>query len=62
MASIPEVLKYQADLAGVLEVLKYQANLAGVPDALIFFCFFSSIKGRKEGNETPHKKALPDAR
>ena len=27
----------------------YPANLAGVPDALIFFCFFSSIKGRKEG-------------
>ena len=26
----------------------YPANLAGVPDALIFFCFFSSIKGRKE--------------
>ena len=26
----------------------YPANLAGVPDALIFFFFFSSIKGRKE--------------
>ena len=28
--------------------IMYPANLAGVPDALIFFCFFSSIKGRKE--------------
>ena len=28
-----------------------QPNLAGVPDALIFFCFFSSIKRRKEGHE-----------
>ncbi|ETK09106.1 hypothetical protein T230_05565 [Tannerella sp. oral taxon BU063 isolate Cell 1/3] len=53
MASIPEVLKYQANLAGVPKVLKYQANLAGVPDALIFFCFFSSIKGRKEGSQSP---------
>ena len=26
-------------------------NLAGIPDALIFFCFFSSIKRRKEDNE-----------
>ena len=26
-------------------------NLAGVPDALIFFCFFSSIKRRKEDYE-----------
>ena len=26
-------------------------NLAGVPDALIFFCFFSSIKRRKEDND-----------
>ena len=26
-------------------------NLAGVPDALIFFCFFSSIKRRKEDHE-----------
>jgi len=25
--------------------------LAGVPDALIFFCFFSSIKTRKEDHE-----------
>ncbi|ETK10004.1 hypothetical protein T231_07575 [Tannerella sp. oral taxon BU063 isolate Cell 6/7/9] len=25
--------------------------MAGVPDALIFFCFFSSIKGRKEEQE-----------
>ena len=33
MASIPEVLKYQANLAGVPDLLKYQANLAGVPDA-----------------------------
>ena len=27
-------------------------NLAGVPDALIFFCFFSSIKRRKEDYES----------
>ena len=26
-------------------------NMAGVPDALIFFCFFSSIKRRKEDHE-----------
>ena len=26
-------------------------NLAGIPDALIFFCFFSSIKRRKEDHE-----------
>ena len=25
--------------------------MAGVPDALIFFCFFSSIKRRKEDHE-----------
>ena len=25
--------------------------MAGIPDALIFFCFFSSIKRRKEGHE-----------
>ena len=25
--------------------------MAGVPDALIFFCFFSSIKTRKEDHE-----------
>ena len=25
--------------------------MAGVPDALIFFCLFSSIKRRKEGHE-----------
>ena len=31
--------------------IMYPANLAGVPDALIFFCFFSSIKGRKEEQE-----------
>jgi hypothetical protein len=28
-----------------------KSNLAGVPDALIFFCFFSSIKRRKEDHE-----------
>jgi len=28
-----------------------RSNLAGVPDALIFFCFFSSIKRRKEDND-----------
>ena len=28
-----------------------RSNLAGIPDALIFFCFFSSIKRRKEDHE-----------
>jgi len=32
--------------------IMYPANLAGVPDALIFFCSFSSIKGRKGGLKT----------
>ena len=27
-------------------------NLAGIPDALIFFCFFSCIKARKEAKES----------
>ncbi len=27
---------------------RYPANLAGAPGALIFFCIFSSIKGRKD--------------
>jgi len=31
----------------------YPANFPGLGEALIFFCFFSSIKGRKEGRETP---------
>ena len=31
--------------------VQYPVNLAGVPDALIFFCFFSSIKRRKEDND-----------
>ena len=26
----------------------YPVNLAGTPGALIFFCFFSCIKARKE--------------
>ena len=28
----------------------YPANFLGLGEALIFFCFFSSIKGRKEGS------------
>ena len=32
--------------------------MAGVPDALIFFCFFSSIKGRKEDPSREEKKVI----
>ena len=31
----------------------YPANFPGLGEALIFFCCFSSIKGRKAGRETP---------
>ena len=35
----------------------YPANFPGLGEALIFFCFFSSIKGRKEDYEG--KKKIP---
>ena len=31
----------------------YPDNFPGLGEALIFFCCFSSIKGRKAGRETP---------
>ena len=33
----------------------YLANFPGLGEALIFFCFFSSIKGRKEDPEGKKK-------
>ena len=36
-----------------LIISSYPANFPGLGEALIFFCCFSSIKGRKEGGETP---------
>ena len=33
----------------------YPANFPGLGEALIFFCFFSSIKGRKEDYEGKKK-------
>ena len=36
----------------------YPANFPGLGEALIFFCFFSSIKGRKAGRETPRNSRL----
>ena len=34
-------------------MVRYPANFPGLSEALIFFCCFSSIKGRKAGRETP---------
>ena len=34
----------------------YPVNFLGPGGALIFFCFFSSIKGRKEGTSGEEKK------
>ena len=36
----------------------YPANFPGLGETLIFFCFFSSIKGRKEGRETPRNSGF----
>ena len=36
----------------------YPANFPGLGEALIFFCCFSSIKGRKAGRETPRNSRL----
>ena len=36
----------------------YPANFPGLGEALIFFCCFSSIKGRKAGRETPRNSGL----
>ena len=39
----------------------YPANFLGLGEALIFFCFFSSIKGRKEEHEGKKKYPFYDA-
>ena len=36
----------------------YPANFLGLGEALIFFCFFSSIKGRKEDPEGKKKRSF----
>ena len=36
----------------------YPANFLGLGEALIFFCLFSSIKGRKEDNKDKKKTPL----
>ena len=36
----------------------YPANFPGLGEALIFFCFFSSIKGRKEDHEGKKKTPI----
>jgi hypothetical protein len=36
----------------------YPASFPGLGEALIFFCCFSSIKGRKAGRETPRNPEL----
>ena len=36
----------------------YPANFPGLGEALIFFCFFSSIKGRKEDPEGKKKTPI----
>ena len=36
----------------------YPANFLGLGEALIFFCFFSSIKGRKEDPEDKKKTPI----
>ena len=38
----------------------YPANFPGLGEALIFFCFFSSIKGRKEEHEGKKKHPFFD--
>ena len=39
-------------------MVRKPANFPGLGEALIFFCFFSSIKGRKAGRETPRNSRL----
>ena len=39
----------------------YPAKFPGLGEALIFFCFFSSIKGRKEDHEDKKKYPFYDA-
>ena len=39
-------------------MVRYPANFPGLSEALIFFCCFSSIKGRKAGRETPRNSGL----
>ena len=45
--------------AGAGKFAGYPASLVGLPEALIFFCSFSSIKGRKEDTRE-EKKEPPD--
>ena len=40
------------------KLVRYPANIPGLGEALIFFCCFSSIKGRKAGRETPRNSGL----
>ena len=40
------------------KLVRYPANIPGLGEALIFFCCFSSIKGRKAGRETPQNSGL----
>ena len=40
------------------KLVRYPANIPGLSEALIFFCCFSSIKGRKAGRETPRNSGL----
>ena len=40
------------------KLVRYPANFPGLGEALIFFCCFSSIKGRKAGRETPRNSGL----
>ena len=40
------------------KLVRYPANIPGLGEALIFFCCFSSIKGRKAGRETPRNSRL----
>ncbi|AOH41705.1 hypothetical protein C7123_06615 [Tannerella serpentiformis] len=50
-------LRPPAKITGyTITLIIYPAKLAGVPDALIFFCFFSSLDGRKEGHQEKEKK------
>jgi len=39
-------------------VVRNPPTSPGLGEALIFFCFFSSIKGRKAGRETPRNSRL----
>ena len=67
---IQKIVSYRKRLGGVCNTplppagrhvfhsYMYPANFPGLGEALIFFCFFSSIKGRKAGRETPRNSRL----